>query len=109
MAAIAGYGYTIVNRRTLESSPPTNEVVVDLQLGNGTDTYPTGGLAINGASIGLPNLVSRVEFLDSPITGGYFPRLNRTSGKIELLANTGTEIANSATPNALFRVVLQGY
>lgn len=109
MAAIAALAYTRINGRSLEGSPGTNETVYDIQFGNGTDTYPTGGLTISGGLVGLPNSLARVMVIDVPVAGGYFARYNRTTLKLQLLDNTGAEISSAATPNSLFRVIMQGH
>lgn len=109
MAAITNYGYSNLTRRVIDASPSYQDVVATVQIGDGALTYPTGGLAIDRASLGFSVLIEFVQFIDSPIVGGYFPRYNSATGKVQLLDNTGTEIANSSTPNASFRILARGY
>jgi len=109
MAAISSYGYSNISRRILDAAPGIQETTVTLQIGNGVDTYPTGGLALNGGQIGMVNSIESIIFLDSPIAGGYFPGYNVATGKIMLYTSGAVEISNALTPNASLRCIVRGY
>src|SRR5438552_11561573 len=55
MAALgaASIAYNVVNI-TLDGTPPRYHSVVDLTLGDGSSTYPTGGVTITATLLGLP-------------------------------------------------------
>jgi hypothetical protein len=109
MAAITAYSYTVNKVRTIDASSSFREVLATIHVGDGAKTYPANGLAFDKASLGFSTEIESIQFLDSMIVGGYFPRYNVSSGKVQLLDNAGTEIATSVTPDADLRVLVRGY
>lgn len=109
MAAISSYGYTIVSRRVIDASPSIYESHVLLQIGDGASTYPTGGVILSGPSCGLPVVIGYVIPLDLNIVGGYVPKYNPTTGKLQFFDNVGVEMLTSVTPNSTLNVLARGY
>lgn len=83
MTAIAASNvtYTIIKQSIDNMS--NKRVVASLQFGNGTLTYPTGGVPIVIGNLGLPNYVSSLKVFDSG-TSGYSFQWDSVNSKLRL-------------------------
>lgn len=109
MAAISSFGVTFISRRVIDASPSFQEVHATLQIGDGTSTYPTGGVALNGPQLGLPNGIYLTIPVDINITGGYTPKYNQTTSKLQFFDNVGVEMLTSVTPNSALNILVRGF
>src|ERR1035437_1522390 len=82
MGAITAFTYTLLKERVIDASSSEKQKKIRLQCGDGSLTYPTGGIPVSQALLGLPNSLESLVISDSYAPDGYFYRYNKTSGKI---------------------------
>ena len=83
MTAISVFTYTILKRRNVNGSPSTRETKATIACGDGALTYPTGGISVTPASLGCPNNLESLEFVDDEgTTDGFIYKYNKATGKI---------------------------
>ena len=113
MAAISGFTYQLVSERKLDSSPGQNELQFKISFGNGTDTYPTGGIPLALGSLGLVNYCDALMMSGQDAPDGYMYKFDRNALKIMLFiegdaAGEMVEESNSATPQGELFVIVRG-
>lgn len=120
MAAITGFTYTVQKRRRVDASPPVNECKASLTFGDGSLTYPTGGIPIAKASLAMPNFLESVDILESGSADGYIYKVDLANAKIKIFVSPAvastpstavalSELASSATPTGTIVVLAKGY
>jgi hypothetical protein len=120
MAAISGFTYTIQKRRKIDASPSVNECKASLAFGDGSATYPTGGIPIAKASLGMPNFLESVDIVEMSSADGYIYKVDLANAKIKIFVSPAvastpssavalSELANSATPQGTIAVIAKGY
>jgi hypothetical protein len=115
MAAISGFSYQLVSERKLDSSPGQNELQFKLTYGNGTDTYPTGGIPLSLASLGLRNYCDSLVVSGQDTLAGFLYKFDRDNLKIALYEKGGSgnnnpfaEVLSSGTPQGDIYVIVRG-
>lgn len=74
--------YAVKNQRRLGNSKVCN--LIKLSFGDGSSTWPAGGLALDGGKMGCPNAVESVEIVSNySAASGYVFNYNVATGKIE--------------------------
>lgn len=114
MAAISGFTVTLVKRRKVDALPSVYEHQLKLEFGNGSDTYPTGGIPLDKQDLGLPNDLESLEMIDMGSADGYLYKFDKANSKIKLFiegdaAGELVEESNSATPQGELYVLVKGY
>jgi hypothetical protein len=77
----ASITYSIKNARRMGNSKVQNRV--SLTFGDGSSTYPTGGIAVLGGQCGCPNTIESMVVADAG-SSGYTANYNSVTGKIQL-------------------------
>jgi hypothetical protein len=113
MAAISGFTYQLVSERKLDSSPGQNELQFKISYGNGTDTYPTGGIPLALGSLGLRNYCDSLVIAGQDAPDGYMYKFDRNALKIMLFiegdaGSVMVEEGNTATPQGELFVIVRG-
>lgn len=113
MAAISGFDYSLNHRAKVEGSPSYYEHEMTLDFGNGSDTYPTGGIPLDKQGLGLPNYIRFLNVIDSS-GDGFVYKYDAANEKIMLFveddnASELVELANSETPQSTIIVQVAGY
>lgn len=98
------------------ANPRVNRSVT-VSFGNGSLTYPGGGIPLSGAKLGCPASVGSFVMLDSANSTGYVPKLDMTNLKIRLYQNDTAatlgpliEVATTAAVLAtVLKVSVSGY
>lgn len=113
MAAIAAgnVSYTFLQQKKAADAERLN--LIQVGFGNGTLTYPSGGIPLTGASMGLPNYVRSVDLVDPSNSDGYVYKWSQSANTIRIYqsgvesasALPLAEIATSVAPAATTLVV----
>ena len=101
MTAIAASNvtYTLLKQSKAENNEKV--FLVQIAFGNGTLTYPTGGIPLTNVGLwGFPNYVRSVVFADSSNGDGYVYKWSQTANTIRIYQSA----AQSASPQALAEI-----
>lgn len=118
MAAIAAtdVAYTIQKTRKEESGNKIFNILA--VFGDGTLTYPAGGIPLTGSKMGCPNNVISVILNNSGSANGFLYKYDHVNNKIRIYqgdntnaaAAPGVELTGSATPaSATLALEVTGY
>jgi len=113
MAAISGFTYQLVSERKLDSSPGQNELQFKISYGNGTDTYPVGGIPLILGNLGLRNYCDSLVMAGQDAPDGYMYKFDRNALKIMIFEEAGnnapmSELGGSDTPQGELFVIVRG-
>lgn len=113
MPAISGFSYQLVSERKLDSSPGQNELQFKLSYGNGTDTYPTGGIPLSLGDLGLRNYCDSLVISGQDAPDGFVYKFDRDALKIMMFQNASgagqlAQVGASATPQGEIFVIVRG-
>jgi hypothetical protein len=115
MAAISGFTYQLVSERKLDSSPGQNELQFKLSYGNGSDTYPVGGIPLALGSLGLRNYCDSLVIAGQDTLDGYIYKFDRGDLKIAIYQDPSgstagqlVELGGAATPSGDLFVIVRG-
>lgn len=110
MAALGAsdVSYTVTKNKKLEDGRKIVEVT--LAFGDGSKTYPTGGVPLTKGKMGCPTVIDSI-ILDDQGSGGFVPRYDEANEKLMLFQSAGqasapysaaplVEVANSVAPAA---------
>jgi hypothetical protein len=105
--------YTLIKRRTLDGSPSVKSAQFQLDYGDGVETYATG-IALNIASLGLPNYLEELSFNDMGSDDGFVYKFDASANSIRIYEEGDAsgelvELASGATPQGSLLVVVKGY
>lgn len=113
MTAISAFVVTILTNKKMEDGRKV--VTATLAAGNGSLTYPTGGLALSAAALGFQSgQIDSVAFSDQA-ADGYVYTWKKSTGKILSFVESGTaahilqETATSVTPTIALTIMAIGY
>lgn len=119
MAAITGVTSKLLHLRKLDASIGIKENKVSLLIGDGTSTYPTGGIPVTLNNLGLVNTLEALfeVGLDSALgtPTGYVYKFDYHTMKLMIFvtgASSGAalaQLANTATPQVQLSVYARGY
>lgn len=114
MSAITGFSYTVSKRRRLDASASINQAHASLTAGDGSLTYPTGGIPFDKTQLGFNNSLEFILFTGQTTVDGYVYKYDIANAKIKLFQQSSatsalTELPNTATPQLSFNIVGQGY
>lgn len=106
MAAIAATDVTYTLQRRMIGESGYKQNLVKIDFGNGTLTYPTGGIPLTGSKMGLANAV--LEVIPYGSVNGFLYKYDQVNNKIMIFqgdnANAspapGVELSGAATPAA---------
>ena len=93
--------YTVSQRRKVNGSPSRYENKVTIAFGNATLTYPSGGIPLTKASLGLPNVIDSLLFIDEANADGFVYKYDATNAKIRIYQGDN----NNASDSALIELV----
>lgn len=97
MAAIASTNVTYsLNKREEKISDRDVQNVVTITFGNGVLTYPTGGVPLTIAGLGLRSAVSSFKFIDGAHANGYVYKYDLTNNKIVMYYADYAAVASGA-------------
>lgn len=110
--------YTIQSQEVMAPAP-TKRVQATLVFGNGTLTYPTGGVPVSKGSLGFPSVISTLSFIDAASGNGFVYKYDLANAKIRIYQGDNDAVADgalvelaggSATPAAAtLKVLATGY
>lgn len=85
MSAIASTDvtYSALSRRKVNGSPSRYVNLVTVAFGDSALTYPSGGVALLKASMGLPNVIETLKILDSNASG-YIFKWDKANNKLRI-------------------------
>ena len=116
MAAIASANvtYTILPpMRKFESNE--KQLKFDVSFGNGTLTYPAGGISLLKASLGCPNNLTTLMVENASASDGFVYKYDSAAQKLRIYQQNSTigplvELSGAATPAATtLRVEARGW
>jgi len=85
MADIAASGVTYVQQPGSHQNGGSQNVrIYTVAFGDGTDTYPAGGVPITKGSIGCPTDIQSAKILDSSDADGYLYKYDMANDKIRI-------------------------
>ncbi len=107
--------YTFLSQKKLEDN--RKHSILSLAFGDGVKTYPTGGVPLTAAKLGMPyGQVDSLLFTDAANANGFVYKWDRTNDKIRIYqSNTANNplielVGGVATPAAATLVVeVKGY
>lgn len=76
--------YTLTNNIQKTEASSRFGAVFKVQFGNGTLTYPSGGIPITKGSIGCPNDIEEAYIMDEDDATGYSYKYDYESDKIRI-------------------------
>ena len=82
MAAIAVTDVTATLVGKTEIGKVSKTHVMDLTFGNGTLTYPTGGIPLSTSLLGMKRNVDAVQICDASAADGFVYKWDKTNNKI---------------------------
>lgn len=114
MTAIAGFTYAISKRRRQDASASINEVHATLTCGDGSLTYPSGGIPFDKTQLGFNNQMEEIIFTGQTTVDGYLYKYDITNKKIRLFQQSAatsalTELTTGGTPQLNFNIMAYGY
>ena len=112
--AAADLTYSIVHR---DQAGNRKQVIVDVTMGDGTDTYPSGGIPLTKAKMGLPNSLEGVNVMEEQAGDGFIYKYDASAEKIRMYQgdySTSTdgelvELGSVAVTTATLRLQAWGY
>jgi hypothetical protein len=96
---------------------PATELGMSIAFGNGTLTYTNGGIPLQKAKLGCPNVLLKLIMMDEASSTGYVPKFDYSNLKIRLYQNDTAaavgqlvEVLTSAAVAAVtLKVLVEGY
>lgn len=58
--------------------------VWSVTFGDGTDTYPSGGIPLTKAKLGLPNVIESVNIIEAEADDGYIYKYDDSAEKVRI-------------------------
>jgi hypothetical protein len=101
MANILSSNVTYVKVKHSRASNANNWYQFTIAFGNGTLTYPTGGVPLLQASLGCNNYLRSVVFVDPSNGDGFLYKWDQSTNTIRIYQSA----AESATAGALVELV----
>lgn len=74
--------YAVVSRAIDDSGNKRN--VLTVAFGNGTLTYPSGGIPLTKASFGCPNVIKSVDLFSPASANGFVYKYDMANNKIRI-------------------------
>lgn len=84
--------YVMVSRSIDDSGNKRN--VVTTAFGNGTLTYPTGGIPLTKASFGCPNVIKSVALFSPASANGFVYKYDMANNKIRIYQGDNDAVAD---------------
>lgn len=91
--------YVISNQKIGPNSRSKN--LVKATFGDGTLTYPTGGIPLTKAKMGLPTVIEHFSFDDAANDDGYMYKYDRDAEKIRIYVTGDADATAAATATEL--------
>ncbi len=98
MSAIAAGDVTYaLQEGTQSASADSNfEAVFSIAFGNGTLTYPAGGVPLTKANLGCPAFVKEFLLLDPASANGFIYKYDRANEKLRIYQGDNDAVADGA-------------
>ncbi len=97
----ANVTYSNVNQR-VEGQAPYKRVSATIVFGNGSLTYPTGGIPLVAGNLGCAREIQSFGFVDESAGDGYIYKYDKTNQKIRIYQSGGIAVSGgvdtAATP-----------
>lgn len=86
MAAIAAADVTYTIRTGQDELTGSSKIrrVVEIGFGDATDTYPTGGVPLTKAKMGLPNVIESLTFVEASAGDGLIYKYDDSAATIRI-------------------------
>lgn len=92
MAALTGLT-AVVDTRDTEILDSQKVIQADLTIGDGVDTYPTGGVPFTLAQLGCRNVINNMVIADQG-SSGYIARPDLANNKIQIFYSDNNNVAD---------------
>lgn len=109
--------YSIIEESLLEDS--FRKSIASIAFGDGALTYPTGGVPLTKAKLGMPNHLRSIKMVDPANANGFLYKLDLTNEKIRIYQGDNDNAADAplielvggaATPAAAtLKIEAEGY
>lgn len=118
MTALAASDVTYAVVEQSKTEDGFKKLVMTLSFGDGSLTYPTGGVPLAIASLGCPNHVRSLTVLEDTSAVGYYPQYDSSAVTLRLFQGDNDNVADaplielitSVAPAAsVYKVVVEGY
>lgn len=97
MADIAASGVTYVEKGGRSELTGSSKVktVFEVSFGDGTDTYPSGGIPLTKGKMGLPNVIETINFVEADADDGFVYKYDDSAETVRIYQseNSGTDAA----------------
>jgi len=94
MAAIASSDVTYsITDKAQKLDSGNLQRIVSISFGNGTLTYPAGGIPLLKASMGLPNNILSVDIVDAANANGFIYKYDKANNKLRIYQGDNTNVA----------------
>lgn len=78
------------------TADPRREGIFSVAFGNGTLTYPTGGVPLDKAKLGCPSQLDELIILDSGNANGFVYKWDAANNKIRIYQGDNDNAADAA-------------
>lgn len=102
MSAITG-AVVVADQRNMLVTDMYREINASVAFGNGTLTYPSGGIPLTAAQFGFRNFISSLFFIDAGNANGYVYKYNKATMSIRIYQ--GAYLTDAAADNQLIELV----
>lgn len=76
--------YTLQTGRSELTGGSKQKHVYSIAFGDGTDTYPSGGVPLTKAKLGLPTIIEALNFVEDNAGDGYIYKFDESAEKIRI-------------------------
>lgn len=96
MADIASGDVTYTLLKQTRDNSSRSENLVQVAFGNGTLTYPSGGVPLVKGSLGLPTNVDELILVDAANANGFVYKVDLTNLKLRIYQGDNDNVADAA-------------
>lgn len=94
MPAIAASDVTYtISEKALKLESGHKQQSVSVAFGNGTLTYPAGGIPLTNASMGMPNALLSVDIVDAANANGFIYKYDKANNKLRIYQGDNANVA----------------
>lgn len=86
--------YTVVDE-TIDDGPGYRSNIVDITFGDGVDTYPSGGVPLTKAKLGMPAVIKSFSLSDPASANGFIYKYDDANEKIRIYQGDNDNVADA--------------
>ena len=87
--------YTLQDKNILDSG--LRQYIFKLAFGDGSDTYPSGGVPLTKAKLGCPNVITSFKFIDDNDANGIVHKYDYENNKIRMYISPAVSASTTIT------------